>query len=98
MKILDQSSSSTIEDLESEIQPIFYKNLYDELPSTLSCLEYSIAIHNSSQKIADTDQQPLGLELGDLNKRYLQSQTIDLDYIPFEHISMPFEHFVLKFH
>jgi hypothetical protein len=97
-KILDQSSSSKIDDLEPEIQPIFYNNLYDGLPSTLSCLEYSIAIHNSSQKIADTDHQPLGLGLEDLNKRYLQSQTIDLDYITFDHISMPFEHFVLRFH
>lgn len=97
-KILDESSSSNIDDLESEIQPVFYRGLYHGLSTTLACPEFSVVIHNSSQKITDTDHRSLGIEPEDLNERYLQSQTIDLDYIPFEHISMPFEHFILRFH
>ena len=97
-KILDQSTSSSLEDLESEIQPLFYRNSHSGLPTTMSCLEYSIVIHNSSQKVSDETNNNLVIGLEDLNERYLQSQTVDLSYIPFEHISMPFEHFVLRFH
>ena len=97
-KILDQSTSSSLEELESEVQPLFYQGSSSDLPTKMSCLEYSAVIHNSSQKISDDSGNNLGISLEDLNERYLQSQTIDLDYIPFEHISMPFEHFVLRFH
>jgi len=97
-KILDQSTSSNLEELESEVQPLFYQGSSSGLSTKMSCLEYSAVIHNSSQKISDESDNNLGISLEDLNERYLQSQTIDLDYIPFEHISMPFEHFVLRFH
>ena len=93
-----ESSSFSIEDLESEIQPLFYSNHYSDLTSFLSCPEYSVVIHNSSGKIVDDESTNEGISSADLNDRYLRSKVIDLDYMSFEHISMPFENFALRFH
>ena len=97
LRIMRESVSFSIQDLESEIQPLFYSNHYPDLSSLLSCPEYSVAIHNSSGKIVDDEATDKGISLADLNDRYLQSKTIDLDYMSFEHISMPFENFALRF-
>ena len=98
IEIMKDSSVSSIDGLESEIQPLFYGNSYPSLPTSLSCPEYSVVIHNSSQKVVDAEPTDLGIALSDLNDRYLQSKTIDLNYMSFEHISMPFEHFALRVH
>ena len=98
LRIMRESSSFSIEDLESEIQPLFYSNHYSDLTSFLSCPEYSVVIHNSSGKIVDDESTNEGISSADLNDRYLRSKVIDLDYMSFEHISMPFENFALRFH
>ena len=97
-EIMKHSSASSIDSLESEIQPLFYGNSYSNLSKFLACPEYSNVIHNSSQKIVDAEPTSLGITQDQLNDRYLQSKLIDLDYMSFEHISMPFEHFALRFH
>ena len=64
----------------------------------MACPEYSVVIHNSSEKISDSYRDSsLGIEKADINTRYLNGHSIDLDYFSFKHISKPYEDFVLRF-
>ena len=97
-KTLEQSSTHDIYELESEVQPFIYEELYRDFSSQMACPEYSVVIHNSSSKISDENPINLGIDKHDLNTRYLDGKTIDIEHFVFDSISKPFEDFVLRFH
>ena len=97
-EIMRASSESKIDALEEEIQPIIYQGAWEKFPRLMACPEYSVVIHNSSEKISDSYRDSsLGIEKADINTRYLNGHSIDLDYFSFKHISKPYEDFVLRF-
>ena len=97
-KTLEQSSTHDIYELESEVQPFIYEELYRDFSSQMACPEYSVVIHNSSSKISDENPIGLGIDKHDLNTRYLDGKTIDIEHFVFDSISKPYEDFVLRFH
>ena len=61
-----------------------------------------MAVNNRITRIYDERNKDGDIKLGindsDINKRYLNGQTIDYDNFNFNHVSMPFQEFMVKFH
>jgi len=96
--VLQLVEIETVDDFEESIQKKLYGGYFEgKVPPLMSCLEYSSVIHNSIRRVMDSGTNGLGLDLPDINKRYLDGKKIDYDSFDFRHISMPFEEFPARF-
>ena len=88
-KIVDE------EDFELVLQTNLYAGMLNDMPSHMSCPEYSVVVSNSCDKISDKtnfDTTDLGI-----NHRYVEGLTIQYSKYNFKHVSKPYTNFTTHF-
>tara|TARA_R100001377_G_scaffold84900_1_gene69545 strand:- start:4044 stop:4928 length:885 start_codon:yes stop_codon:yes gene_type:complete len=97
--ILQKTNIKSIDSFEKDLQDNLHMGEFGGLiPPYMACLENSVVINNSSNKISDKENVGFGNSNYELNERYLSGLTIDYDFFNFEHVSKPFQDFITRFH
>ena len=84
---------SEIEEIEN-FEEVLQKNLYDgkfdgNVPSKMSCPEYSVVISNSIKRIYDIESNVMGIDNNTINYRYLNDKKIDYNFFNFTKVFKP---------
>ena len=99
LNALQSTPLNHVEDFEKVMQDKLYNGGFDgNVPSLMSCLEYSVVIHNALMKLTETEDSRLDISPESVNARYLKNNVIDYFSFDFSSISKPYEDFLVKFH
>ena len=96
--VLARTKVEDHDDFEIEVQKGLYGGSFDgKIPPKMSCVEYSVVIHNSCDKISDSNRSKYDTTEIGVNRRYIDGETIDYDSFDFSHISKPYGNFTVFF-
>tara|TARA_R110000824_G_scaffold206726_5_gene391925 strand:- start:813 stop:1670 length:858 start_codon:yes stop_codon:yes gene_type:complete len=96
--VLARTKVENHEDFELLTQKNLYSGSFGgKVPPEMACVEYSVVVSNSCDKISDSESSKYDTtELG-VNHRYIDGMRIDYSSFDFSHISKPYEDFTVFF-